>query len=140
MAIGYTSMLVALTTVFLGIKHQRDAASGGVIEFRPAFGVGLAISIVAGIFMSWPGSWYWPSPTWISPAITPKRNRPSQGQRHRRRRAREAGGDMEDFRRNYANPVYRMAMTFTEIAPVGLLVSLVSAALLRNSRFLAARR
>ena len=43
---------------------------------------------------------------------------------------------MDDFRRSYADPVYRMTMTFTEIAPVGLLVSLVSAALLRNSRFL----
>jgi hypothetical protein len=38
----------------------------------------------------------------------------------------------------YASPVQRMAMTFTEIFPVGLLVALVSAALLRNPRLLPA--
>ena len=34
----------------------------------------------------------------------------------------------------------RMPMTFVEIFPVGVLVSLVTAGLLRNSRFLPARR
>ncbi|HMA49355.1 MAG TPA: VOC family protein, partial [Magnetospirillaceae bacterium] len=43
------------------------------------------------------------------------------------------------FRRNYANPLYRMTETFTEIFPVGVLVSLICAGLLRNSRFLPAR-
>ena len=42
--------------------------------------------------------------------------------------------------REYANPLYRLPMTFIEIFPVGFLVSLVSAALLRNSRFLPVRR
>ena len=48
--------------------------------------------------------------------------------------------DMEAFKAQYANPMYRLPMTFVEIFPVGVLVSLVSAGLLRNSRFLAARR
>jgi len=47
--------------------------------------------------------------------------------------------DMEALRRNYANPLYRMAMTFSEIFPVGLLIALISAALLRNPRFLPSR-
>src|SRR6478735_12534760 len=48
MLIGYTIMLVALTTVFLGIKRHRDVELGGVIRFWPAFGMGLAISCIAG--------------------------------------------------------------------------------------------
>ncbi len=44
-----------------------------------------------------------------------------------------------DYQRLYAKPWYRMPMTFAEIFPVGILVSLVSAALLRNPRFLPAR-
>jgi hypothetical protein len=39
----------------------------------------------------------------------------------------------------YDNPLYRLPMTFAEIFPVGLLVTLVSAVLLRNPRFLPAR-
>jgi len=48
--------------------------------------------------------------------------------------------EMERFKIEYANPIYRLPMTFTEIFPVGVLVSLVSAGLLRNSRFLPMRR
>ena len=47
--------------------------------------------------------------------------------------------DMEAFRRQYANPLYRLPMTLSEIFPVGVVVSLVSAAVLRNSRILPAR-
>ena len=48
--------------------------------------------------------------------------------------------EMDAFKAQYANPLFRLPMTFAEIFPVGVLVSLVSAALLRNPRFLAARR
>eukprot|EP01136_Pigoraptor_vietnamica_P038791 Opistho-1_new@108608 len=45
-----------------------------------------------------------------------------------------------DFLKSYANPLIRLPITFSEIFPVGLLVSLVSAALLRNPRFMPLRR
>ena len=48
--------------------------------------------------------------------------------------------EMEAFKVQYADPLFRLPMTFVEIFPVGVLVSLISAALLRNSRFLPARR
>jgi hypothetical protein len=41
---------------------------------------------------------------------------------------------------NYRNPLFRLPMTFIEIFPVGLVVTLISAALLRNPRLLPARR
>ena len=47
--------------------------------------------------------------------------------------------EMEQFKVQYANPLYRWPMTFAEIFPVGVIVSLVSAGLLRNSRFMPAR-
>jgi len=47
---------------------------------------------------------------------------------------------LESMRANYANPLFRIPMTFMEIFPVGFLVSLVSALLLRNPRVLPATR
>ena len=44
------------------------------------------------------------------------------------------------MRAGYRNPLIRLPMTMREIAPVGVVVSLVAAALLRNPRFLPARR
>lgn len=45
----------------------------------------------------------------------------------------------QDFGVMYANPVIRIAITFVEMFPIGVVISLISAALLRNSRFLPAR-
>jgi hypothetical protein len=51
----------------------------------------------------------------------------------------QAIAEAESFARMYAKPWIRMPITFVEMFPVGVLISLISAALLRNSRFLPAR-
>ncbi len=54
-ALGYATMLVALSLVFVAVKRHRDEACGGVIGFWPAFGLGLAIAAVAsaGYVLAW---------------------------------------------------------------------------------------
>lgn len=47
---------------------------------------------------------------------------------------------MQRFKNQYTHPLFRMPMTFTEIFPVSVLVSRISAALLRKPGFLSARR
>ena len=51
----------------------------------------------------------------------------------------QAIADAESFATMYKNPLYRMPMTFIEMFPVGVLISLITAAILRNSRVLPAR-
>ena len=46
---------------------------------------------------------------------------------------------LEAMMANYGNPLYRVPITFLEIFPVGLLVALISAALLRNPKVLPAK-
>ncbi|HEU5397909.1 MAG TPA: DUF4199 domain-containing protein, partial [Gammaproteobacteria bacterium] len=43
-AVGYLTMLVGLSTIFIAIKKHRDTDLGGVIRFWPALGLGLGIS------------------------------------------------------------------------------------------------
>lgn len=140
MAIGYTTMLIALSAVFVAIKRRRDVEGGGVIRFWPAFGMGLAISLVAGVIyvLSWEAAL---AVSGIDFAADYGREVIAQ------KRAAGASAaelarltkDMAAFATQYADPLYRLPMTFTEIFPVGVLVSLISAALLRNPRFLPAR-
>ena len=52
----------------------------------------------------------------------------------------KVSAEMEQFKVDYANPMFRLPMTFTGIFPVGVLVSVIAAALLRNRRFLAVKR
>jgi hypothetical protein len=138
--IGYATMLVALTGVFLGVKHYRDKVLGGVIKFLPALGMGLAISAVASL--GWVVAWE------ISLAVT-KFDFAAVYYDAMIEQARAAGKPAEeiakltqegqDFAAMYSNPLIRMAITFVEMFPLGVVISLISAALLRNSRFLPAR-
>jgi len=140
MIVGYASMLLAFTTIFVAIKRRRDNEGGGVIRFWPAFGLGLGIAFVAGIFyvLAWEigsrlsGGDF--AATYANAMIAQQKAAGVSGEALARYAA-----EMADFRRSYANPLFRLPMTFIEIFPVGVLVSLVAAALLRNSRFLPAR-
>ena len=137
---GYLTMIVALTAVFLGVKHYRDRVLGGVVRFVPALLVGLAISAVASVIyaIGWE----------ISLRLTGF-DFPAAYLHEMVEGARASGASAaeieritqqaEGFARLYANPLYRFAVTFVEMFPVGAVIALLSAALLRNSGFLAAR-
>ena len=136
--IGYLTMIVALTTVFLGIKRHRDKALGGVIRFLPAFGVGLAISLVASVF--YVASWEIVTAFGKFDFVAFYSNSLIEAARDKGPAAMEkAVADVASFKSMYGNPIIRMGLVFTEIFPVGLLISAISAAILRNSRVLPAR-
>lgn len=138
---GYLTMLLALSAVFVAIKRRRDVDLGGVIAFWPAFGLGLGISVVAGVIyvLCWEAAL-----AYTGMDFAGEYARALIAQQQAAGVSAEAlaafTAEMETFKAQYANPVYRCLITFSEIFPVGLLVSAVSAGLLRNSRFLPARR
>lgn len=141
MLIGYSSMLLALSAIFVGIKRHRDDTLGGVIRFWPAFAVGLGISAVAGVIyvLAWEAAQAITDADFV--AIYTRFLIEEQ----RAAGASEAAlaqlrAELATFAVQYANPWFRLPMTFVEIFPVGVLVSLVSAALLRNPRFMAVTR
>lgn len=140
-ALGYLTMLVALSAVFLAVKRHRDDDLGGVIRFWPALGLGLGISLVASIFyvLAWEAAL---AVTGMDFAGEYAKSLIAQQQAQGASAEALARftAEMEEFKRQYAQPVYRVPMTLAEIFPVGVLVSLISAALLRNSRFMPARR
>lgn len=138
MLASYLIMLVALTSVFLGVKSYRDKVMGGAIRFLPALGVGLAIATVASVIyvLAWeicmaygPFDFIKFYSSYMLEAA--KGGTPEQ--------VAKAAADAKEFAENYARPLYRMPWTFIEIFPVGVLVSLITAAVLRNSRVLPAR-
>jgi hypothetical protein len=136
---GYLSMLLACTMVFVGIKHYRDKVLGGVIRFLPALGVGLGVSAVASLF--WVVGWEITLATgfdfgsaYTDSVVAAAEARGAPAAEIERIRAETA-----EFLSRYANPLFRLPITFIEMFPLGVLISLVSAALLRNSRFLPAR-
>lgn len=138
--VGYLIMLVALSSILVGVKQHRDQALGGVIGFWPAFGLGLAIALVASLAYVATGEVYQAvthysfMDEYSASVLAAKRAAGVTGPAYER-----AVAEMETMKAQYANPLFRLPMTFVEIFPVGFLVALASAALVRNPRFLPAR-
>ena len=138
--LGYLIMLIGLSSILLAVKSHRDRALGGVIRFLPAFLMGLAISLIASVayVVIWEiyqaSTGYAFMDQYIAATLEQKAKAGVSGEAYEKLAAQ-----MEAMRESYRNPLFRYAVTFAEIFPVGLLVSLVAAALLRNPRFLPAK-
>lgn len=137
---GYLIMLLGMSLVFFGIKRYRDRDLGGVIKFMPALLLGLAISAVAGIVYVTIWEAYLASSDYAFI------NDYTNGVIETKKAAGVAGAeleklvaDMDNLKAMYGNVFLRLPITFMEIFPVGLIVSLISAALLRNPKILPAR-
>lgn len=132
-AVGYLTMLLALAFIFVAIKRHRDVDLGGAIRFWPAFATGLGVAAIAGLFyvITWEIYFQMTDGAFMDAYVA--------GQIEARRESGATAGELAALETNLRNSMalythwwFRMPVTFTEIFPVGVLVSLVSAAILRN--------
>ncbi|MHA7900354.1 MAG: DUF4199 domain-containing protein [Henriciella sp.] len=137
---GYLTMVVVLSLIFVGIKRYRDKELGGVIKFLPALGLGAGIAAVAAVFyvLSWETSLHLTDFAWME-AYKQSTIDGYQSSGLTGDALSEKVESLEAMMASYRNPLFRIPMTFVEIFPVGLLVALISAALLRNPKILPAR-
>lgn len=130
---GYTLMLLALSVTYFAIRRYRDTVLGGTIRFGQGFRLGLVISVVAAL--AYVVTWEIYSAVSGTDFIDTYTNELIAQMRAEGMEGAELNAEiqkMEKFKASYANPFFRIPVTFSEIFPVGLLVSLVSAALLRT--------
>jgi hypothetical protein len=138
--VGYLVMLAALSLIFVGVKRYRDVECGGVIHFGRAFGLGLGMAVVAGVVYAL--GWELFIAVSNFDFMTGYTNDVIAGMRAEgaAQAAIDAkAAELAEMHAMYDNPLIRVPMIFAEIAPVGLVVALVSAAVLRNPKVLPAR-
>ena len=131
--LGYSIMLISLSLIFVGIQRYRDRHLGGSIRFTTATLVGLGIAAVASIV--YVAVWelylaqtdYTFIESYTSDVIADQRANGVTGTE-----LQDITEQMEALRTRYANPFFRLPMTFMEIFPVGLLITLLSSAILRG--------
>lgn len=132
MLVGYTSMILSFLAVFFGIRAYREK-SGGSISFGRAFQVGILIALIgcAVYVVGWEII-YWgfiPDFEVKYAALILDQMRAEGKPAHE---IAQAEVEMERFKKLYKNPVYNVGMTIMEVFPVGLIMTLVSAAILRR--------
>ncbi|MFL5581779.1 MAG: DUF4199 domain-containing protein [Gemmatimonadaceae bacterium] len=136
MVVGYTSMVLAFLFVYFGVRSYRDTAGGGSIGFGRALGVGLLIALVTSLcyVATWEvmyfGGFVPDFAANYTAHVLAKAKAAGATAESLARQARE----MEELWKSYQNPLVNVAYTFLEVFPVGLVMSLVSAGLLRSRR------
>jgi hypothetical protein len=132
--LGYTSMVLSFLLIFFGVRSYRDNVAGGSLTFGRAFKVGALIALVASIMYV---------ATWQVMYYTTDANMYLEKYRaHVVEEARANGesqaaidkrvADMEKFAEMYKNPAVNVAVTFIEPLPVGLVIALIAAGILRR--------
>ncbi|NNE57446.1 MAG: DUF4199 domain-containing protein [Hellea sp.] len=128
MVIGFIIMFLVLSLIFFGIKKFRDREQGGVIKFSKALMLGLAMSLCAGIayVVIWEVFQLFIGDRFITEYTD-----------HLIELEKAKGVSAEALqiftdkkmalKESYANPLFRIPVTFSEIFPMGIIVSLVSA-------------
>ena len=133
MLIGYASMLIAFSLVFVGTRNYRDKYNEGVISFGKAFQIGILIVLIASTMyvIAWLIDYYYFIPDFFDKysAITLDQLKAS-GATQLEIEAKTK--EMTDFARMYKNPFFNAMMTYVEILPVGLIVTLISSLILKR--------
>lgn len=133
MVVGYTTMVLSFLIVFVGVKHYRDADCGGSITFGRAFVVGgLMMLISCACYVA---AWEILNATveknfahdYTAALVKHAQNSGLQGAALQAKIA-----EARNFEVMYANPLYRVPMTLLEPLPVGIIMALVTAGILRR--------
>ena len=133
--LGYTTMILAFLLVFFGIRSYRENVGGGQVTFGRAFAVGILITMVACVcyVVAWEIIYFKFMPDFVDKYA---------GYAVEKVRASGASQQvidakleqMKSFKAMYDNPFINAAITFVEPFPIGLIVTLISAGVLRKKK------
>jgi hypothetical protein len=131
--IGYTGIVLSFLLVFFGIRSYRDNVGNGQITFSKAFAVGISITVISCLcyVVTWEILYFNFLPDFMDKYGA-----------HLIEKARASGASaaaiqaqveqVKKYKEMYDNPLINAAMTFIEPFPIGLVITLISAAVLRR--------
>jgi len=133
MMLGYTIMVASFLLIYFGIRSYRDNELGGQISFGRAFACGILITLITSVFyvVSWEILYFNFMPHFMDGYFAGQiRHVQASGLDSATIAARVAA--IQHSQELYQNPLVNAAYTFIEPFPVGLIITLISAAVLRR--------
>lgn len=133
LVIGYASMLIAFSLVFVGIRNYRDKYNGGLISFGKAFKTGIIIVLIASTIyvLAWLVDYFYFMPDFMEKYSAHMIDNLKAGGASQTE-IDEQTKQMANFAEMYRNPFFNALMTYAEILPVGLIVTLISSFILKR--------
>jgi hypothetical protein len=131
--LGYTTIILSALLIFFGLRSYRENVSGGRLTFGRGVAVGILITLISSLcyVAAWEILYFRFMPDFADKYAA-----------HMVEHAKASGAspekiakttqDAKQLKEAYNNPVINVAMTFLEVFPIGLAVTLLSAAILRK--------
>jgi hypothetical protein len=133
MLLGYTMMVASFLLIYFGIRSYRDNTLAGQISFGRAFACGILIALITCVcyVAMWEILYFKFMPHVMDSYFAAQIHKvQSSGLDPATTASRVAA--IQRSQQSYQNPLINMAYTFMEPLPVGLIITLVSAAILRR--------
>jgi hypothetical protein len=133
MIYGYSAMIIAFSMIFVGVKSFRDKHNGGVINFGKAFKIGLFISLIASTIyvIGWLINYYLFMPDFMdkyAAVMVAKAKTSGVGADE----LAKTTAYMVKMKEWYKNPLFVILMTYVEILPLALVVTLITSLILKR--------
>jgi len=129
MIIGFAGMIVSFAFIFIGIKQQREA-NNGTISFGKAFLNGFLIALIASIIyvIVWLFIYYNIFPNFIEhySQMMIDKAKPED--------LATVTAEMNQYKEWYKSPIMIILLTLMEILPLGIVISLIAALILKKSK------
>ena len=133
--VGYTILVASFLLVYFGIRRYRDTAGFGQITFARGFAVGILITLITCVFYV---------VTWEILYFNFMHGFMDQYAAYTVQKLKDSGASaaavqaqvqaMAKYKQQYENPLFNSMITFIEPFPVGLVITLISALVLRRHK------
>ena len=129
--IGYATQVIVYTLVFFGIKNYRDKQLNRFISFGKAFKVGILISLLGSTMyvVSWM-IYYFGFATEFADRYAAQVI--AEASKKGAAELAATTKDMETFKKMYSQPIFVFFITFLEVLPVGIIITLISSLILKR--------
>jgi hypothetical protein len=131
--LGYTTIVLSALLVFFGVRSYRENVAGGRLTFSRGFAVGILITLISSA--CYVGTWelvYYKLMPGFAEKYAAHMVERAKASGASQQKVDETEGKAKQFKVMYDNPAINVAMTFMEVFPIGLVVTLASAGILRR--------
>ncbi len=131
--LGYTGIVLSALMVFFGIRSYRQNVGGGRITFGRGFAVGILITLISSFcyVATWEVVYYKLMPDFADKYAAHMVDH-AKATGASQQKIDETVRQAAQFKEMYKNPAVNVAMTLMEVFPIGLIVTAISAGILRK--------
>jgi hypothetical protein len=135
MLLGFGSMILAFSMVFVGTKNYRDKFNGGAISFGKALQIGGLITLVASTLyvVAWLIDFYVFIPDFMDKYAAHMMAQ-AKAAGHSATELAQQQADLAIQQERYKNPLWVIAYTYMEILIIGIPMTLLSALIFMRKR------